>query len=876
VRFAVIRKAKMLMARRTHCFAAAAVLGCASAALGQVIPSAIQSVTVKPQTTPTGFYTTDVTVPVEDNYIPNVVWRENGAASYQALKVQAVAARGYMDYKLSQTTNGGKQTFVYDGTSNQVYSKTGTAPLTRATATTSTQQSYFRAADETEREFLMTSAGEPVCMFYVAGGKPDTSTDPNTVWPLGAPLGQWETGDVDSPPPPASGTEHYVTYNRGLTGASVQPSTIGSATNPVNRGAMSQNGSSFLGAGRTSATNPERNFAAWDYVDILKYYYGQDTQLALAKVPTTGELPAFVKQIASFDYDEGYLRNRMDFSATNTTNILYGTSSHFRDTSTSQSGAASQKIVLDINTPAAPAAFTYRHMSGMVMGTEANPTINDNLIGTKSANLLIENRGSFGFWIKTTTANLTARPLLDDGPSSTEQGVARNVVNDGQWHKYEWYLTDDAEWTSFSGGNNSISGNWTLDSILFAGSGDTTLNLDTVFYDAGTTPPANQWVYDGNGTWGVAGNWVNAIPNNVGAVANFLGKTSAHRVVTISSPVSVGTINFNQPLGYELFNNSPTFLGLTLDVSSGSAAINVQSIGTQTISSGVNFRDNTNIDVVAGGTLVLSGIVTVGASGVGKVITKTGPGTLTIDGAQVHQPGTMIVAGGGVINLNTDSGTNTSLSVSGNGSSIVLGADQNVKGVSVALANAGVQTLNLNSGSGAGEFRSVNVIAADLATAKSSLSAAVANAMANPGDGIVDSGLAAHPGSGIGVAIIANAVVIRTTRIGDLNLDGDVTISDFIDLASHFNAAGTWQEGDVNYDGVVSISDFIDLASNFNTSYAGEVWPISAEDRATLDAFAVANVPEPGIVLGAIGIGMVLMRRTRARRPCHRVSRKDP
>src|SRR5207248_9531423 len=135
-----------------------------------------------------------------------------------------------------------------------------------------------------------------------------------------------------------------------------------------------------------------------------------------------------------------------DYPATNSTHLLYAACSHSRDTATAQSGAASQKIVLDINAPAAPAAFTYRHMSGMVMGTEANPTLNDNLIGTKSANLLIEARGSFGFWIKSTAANLTARPLLDDGPTSTEQGLARNIVPDGQWHKYEWYLTDNSEW----------------------------------------------------------------------------------------------------------------------------------------------------------------------------------------------------------------------------------------------------------------------------------------------------------------------------------------------------------------------------------------------------------------------------------------------
>src|SRR6185503_15437912 len=91
-------------------------------------------------------------------------------------------------------------------------------------------------------------------------------------------------------------------------------------------------------------------------------------------------------------------------------------------------------------------------------------------------------------------------------------------------------------------------------------------------------------------------------------------------------------------------------------------------------------------------------------------------------------------------------------------------------------------------------------------------------------------------------------VLIRYTRIGDLNLDGTVTISDFIDLASNFNHIGgsTWQMGDVNYDGSVTISDFIDLASNFNQSVSGDALPISSSDAAMLSSFAAANVPEPG------------------------------
>jgi len=104
-------------------------------------------------------------------------------------------------------------------------------------------------------------------------------------------------------------------------------------------------------------------------------------------------------------------------------------------------------------------------------------------------------------------------------------------------------------------------------------------------------------------------------------------------------------------------------------------------------------------------------------------------------------------------------------------------------------------------------------------------------------------------------------VLIRYTRIGDLNLDGTVTISDFLDLASHFNTVGgaTWQMGDVNYDGSVTISDFIDLASNFGQGVSGEVTATSNVDGAPVANFATDNgvsaVPEPSwmSMLGAAG-----------------------
>jgi len=195
---------------------------------------------------------------------------------------------------------------------------------------------------------------------------------------------------------------------------------------------------------------------------------------------------------------------------------------------------------------------------------------------------------------------------------------------------------------------------------------------------------------------------------------------------------------------------------------------------------------------------------------------------------------------------------------------VTLGSNTDLKELTISTANAGTQGVDLASPAAAGAFNALRVYSSNLAATKAAMNAAVGNARTNAGDGIFDS--TPHASSAIGVAQIADAhgdqmVEARATKLGDLNLDGVVTISDFIDLASHFNGSGGWQEGDLNYDGVVTISDFIDLASNFNTSYTGEVWPINAADQQTLASFAAsigANVPEPGtmglIALGAFGL----------------------
>jgi autotransporter-associated beta strand protein len=123
--------------------------------------------------------------------------------------------------------------------------------------------------------------------------------------------------------------------------------------------------------------------------------------------------------------------------------------------------------------------------------------------------------------------------------------------------------------------------------------------------------------------------------------------------------------------------------------------------------------------------------------------------------------------------------------------------------------------------------------------------------------------------------------LLRYTRIGDLNLDGAVSIADFLALASNFNATtgATWQKGDVNYDGSITIADFLALAGNFGQSVSGEFIPITASDLAILDDFAASigfsTVPEP-VALGLPALATLALRRSRSRGSGGRTAARSP
>lgn len=401
-------------------------------------------------------------VPTESDYIPNVVKSENGLASFEALKAQAVAARTFAYYKMDI------QGFINDGTGDQVYSSPG-----------SPQQIHFDAAAATEGEILWVrdniGAQKDVLIasFYVAGSIPTGPFNAASPGIISDP------GDSDP-----TNTQQWVTfpYANGQIGGFNQGTPLGfqgSVSNPnwPNRGAKSQNGADYLSDNSVN------------YLDILKYFYGADIQLRTAT--TEGSAIEFDRKVLTNfdDYGsgrvsdgtisghEGVFHRAPDFSGSTSANISGSTAD--RDGTEAQSGSHSQRIDINYN-EGLGGNFTLRHVAGAMysdFGGSSNAA-------SRIANLQFESVGSVGLWLKTTDPGLEVSIALDD-PTTGDRGLKKQVNADGQWHEYKWRLDNNSDWEAWVGaGNGIIDGvNVSLDSIQLFGSSDATVYLDTIFWD---------------------------------------------------------------------------------------------------------------------------------------------------------------------------------------------------------------------------------------------------------------------------------------------------------------------------------------------------------------------------------------------------------
>ena len=92
---------------------------------------------------------------------------------------------------------------------------------------------------------------------------------------------------------------------------------------------------------------------------------------------------------------------------------------------------------------------------------------------------------------------------------------------------------------------------------------------------------------------------------------------------------------------------------------------------------------------------------------------------------------------------------------------------------------------------------------------------------------------------------------LKSTYVGDTNLDGEVKFDDFLTLSANFGQAGGWAEGDFNADEIVNFPDFLALSANFGSVAAGNA--------------SAAAVPEPtasGIALFGL-LGLIGFRKRR-------------
>ena len=59
---------------------------------------------------------------------------------------------------------------------------------------------------------------------------------------------------------------------------------------------------------------------------------------------------------------------------------------------------------------------------------------------------------------------------------------------------------------------------------------------------------------------------------------------------------------------------------------------------------------------------------------------------------------------------------------------------------------------------------------------------------------------------------------LKSTFVGDANLDGEVKFDDFLALSANFGHAGGWAEGDFDANGQVEFPDFLALSANFGAA----------------------------------------------------------
>ena len=191
-----------------------------------------------------------------------------------------------------------------------------------------------------------------------------------------------------------------------------------------------------------------------------------------------------------------------------------------------------------------------------------------------------------------------------------------------------------------------------------SGLADTALTAQIVSVSGFVYSGAGVWNLPGSGTWAAIPNWQanGGVPGldagfTATDTATFATAVTGDTVVSLQgvSPSLQAVIFDNATHDYEIGNTG----GGTLKLDNGATAATVtNSAGTHRISAPVELRSNVTVAVTgAGDSLTITGTVTQSGT---RSLTKTGAGTLTLNGDQLYNT---LVTSGGTTNINGVLGT---------------------------------------------------------------------------------------------------------------------------------------------------------------------------------------------------------------------------
>ena len=196
------------------------------------------------------------------------------------------------------------------------------------------------------------------------------------------------------------------------------------------------------------------------------------------------------------------------------------------------------------------------------------------------------------------------------------------------------------------------------------------------------------WGVDASGNSSVGGNWIGGVPpGGVGDAAAFTTIITAPRTVTIDVPTTVGKLRFDDNNNYSLIGPARLTLQATGAAHAEIVVNNTHGNGAHTIAAPIRLASD--LDIVQGsfGTFTLAGALN---NPDGRAIDKSGPGALTLSGAQAHGGGAELVVREGTVNLHVNSGApsagppaTANLRLSVLGGELAIGADQDVAALDV-------------------------------------------------------------------------------------------------------------------------------------------------------------------------------------------------